>query len=548
MDRLPAAAVAQRFGYTPGYVRLLRHLFASGKLDFSEPIAAGKSARHRVDSATRAKIKELRGVHSLSSGEIAEVLNEDGIEISIRTVERVLREEGFPKLPRRTRLKIGLTVKGTKVPEKAHSVLLTELVGVEKSSAHAGLFLFAPYLAQFDLDGIVRSAGLPGSKAIEAKNYLLSFLALKLLGVERWSHANDWSFDPAPGWFAGLNILPKSTALSTYSYSLDEVHILRLQEAFVVEGRRLRLYDERFINLDFHSIPHHGDDAGLEKHWAGARGKAMKAILAMLAQDAESRLLLYTATDIRRVEANDQILAFLRFWKGIRKGPPPTLVFDSKFTDYTRLSELNKQGVKFITLRRRGEKLVEDTEENLEWKRIHIPHPKRAYPNPQVNESLISLRNYQGTVRQVIIRGNGREKPTFLITNDQDLPVELLVGNYARRWRVENGIAEAVKFFHLNSLSSPIPIKVHFDVVMTLVADTLYSMLARDLRGYEECNSQSIFRSFIQGAGVVRIAGQEVNVSYPRRAHNPILRQVPWGNKQMTVPGLMGSKLSLTFE
>jgi hypothetical protein len=39
-----------------------------------------------------------------------------------------------------------------------------------------------------------------------------------------------------------------------------------------------------------------------------------------------------------------------------------------------------------------------------------------------------------------------------------------MVGNYARRWRVENGIAEAVKFFHLNALSSPILVKVHFDV------------------------------------------------------------------------------------
>jgi len=55
----------------------------------------------------------------------------------------------------------------------------------------------------------------------------------------------------------------------------------------------------------------------------------------------------------------------------------------------------------------------------------------------------------------VILRGNGREKPAFLISNDFATPVELLVGNYARRWRVENVIAEAVKFFNLNALSSP---------------------------------------------------------------------------------------------
>ncbi len=74
------------------------------------------------------------------------------------------------------------------------------------------------------------------------------------------------------------------------------------------------------------------------------------------------------------------------------------------------------------------------------------------------------LRGYDGFLRQIIVRGNGRERPAFLITNDFEQPAELAVGNYARRWRVENGIAEAVKFFHLNALSSPILVKVHFDV------------------------------------------------------------------------------------
>jgi len=75
---------------------------------------------------------------------------------------------------------------------------------------------------------------------------------------------------------------------------------------------------------------------------------------------------------------------------------------------------------------------------------------------------------------------------TFLISNDFETPAELIVGNYARRWLVENTIAEAVKFFHLNALSSPILVKVHFDVIMTTIADILCSMLARKLRGFEQ--------------------------------------------------------------
>ena len=191
--------------------------------------------------------------------------------------------------------------------------------------------------------------------------------------------------------------------------------------------------------------------------------------------------------------------------------------------------------------------MLKSVDSLTDWKRIHIPHAKRKFPNPQVHESSVTLRGYQGTLRQVIIRANGREQPTFLISNDFDTPVELLVGNYARRWRVENGIAEAVKFFHLNALSSPILIKVHFDVVMTMVADTLYTMLARKLRGFEDCDAPTLYRHFVQGKGTVELLDGTVTVTYPKRAHNPILRAVPWDNLPQQLPGLGGAPLHLRF-
>ena len=96
VERLPHKVVADRFGYSPGYVRLLRHQFTHGKIDFSEPNPEGKAARRQVSAKTRQKIIEYRQKY-LSSGQITELLSEDGIEISVRTVERVLAEEGFPK-------------------------------------------------------------------------------------------------------------------------------------------------------------------------------------------------------------------------------------------------------------------------------------------------------------------------------------------------------------------------------------------------------------------------------------------------------------------
>ena len=244
----------------------------------------------------------------LSAGEITDLLSEDGVETSVRTVERVLAEEGFHKLPRRTRLKIGLTVKGAEVPKQAKAVSIEDVEGRRFALAGAGILLFAPFLAKLHIDQIVRQAGLPVTKVISAKNYLLSFLALKLLGTERYAYVSDHAFDQGLGLFAGLNVLPKCTAPSTYSHSLDEVHLFRLQQAFVKGDSKLGLYDGKIINLYFHTIPHYGEQSVLEKHWAGARGKAMKGALTLFAQDAESKLLLYSGADIKRDETDDRVI------------------------------------------------------------------------------------------------------------------------------------------------------------------------------------------------------------------------------------------------
>jgi hypothetical protein len=372
-------------------------------------------------------------------------------------------------------------------------------------------------------------------------------LGLKLLGNERLSHVGDHSFDEGMGLLAGLNVLPKCTALSTYSYSLDQGRLDGFREAFFHACRRRRLYDEQVINLDFHTIPHYGDESVLETHWAGARGKAVKSALTLFAQDASSKLVVYADADLMRSETDDAALDFVAFYKKVRRSLPGTLVFDSRFTSYENLAELDRLQCRFITLRRRGAKLVQDAATVTDWQRIHIPHAKRKYPTPFVHESHVALKHFPRPLRQVVIKGTGREQPTFLITNDDERPVELLVGDYSRRWRVENYIAEAVKFFHLNALSSPILVKVHLDVLLTVVADTLYYLLAQKLRGFEECDAPRIFRHFIKGKGAVRITDTDIIVTYPRRAHNPVLRNVPWQRLPQQVSWLENRKLTFRF-
>ena len=80
--------------------------------------------------------------------------------------------------------------------------------------------------------------------------------------------------------------------------------LTRPEYAVLFSYAKLGLYDGSIINLDFHTVPHYGDESVLETHWAGARGKRMKGALTLFAQDAESKLLVYTAADIQRAEAD----------------------------------------------------------------------------------------------------------------------------------------------------------------------------------------------------------------------------------------------------
>jgi transposase len=515
VDRLPAGVVAERFGFSPSYVYLLRHQFRKGLLTFGEPPPVGHPIRRRVTRPMREQIRAGRE-RGLSAGDIAEWLEGDGIELSVRTIERVLREEGFPKLPRRTQLKAGVTRQGALVPQKARRLEVGAGAGQTLSCDHAGVFLFLPWIEQLGLPGLAAQAGLPGTKQIPARSYFLSFLGLKLLGNERLSHVGDHSFDEGMGVWAGLNVLPKCTALSTYAYALDSGRLDAFREAFFRACHKRRLYGEEVINLDFHTVPHYGEESVLETHWAGARGKSLKSALTLFAQDASSKLVVYADADLRRAETDDAVLDFVAFYRKMRRTLPGTLVFDSRFTSYENLAELDRLGCRFITLRRRGVRLVEHAAALTDWRRIHVPHAHRKFPNPFVHESYVPLPPFPRPIRQVIMKGTGREQPTFLISNDDDRPVDLLVGDYARRWRVENYIAEAVKFFHLNALSSPILVKVHFDVLLTVVADTLYYLLAQHLRGFEECDAPRIFRHFIQGKGTVQITDTEIVVTYPQ--------------------------------
>src|SRR5436305_3067973 len=122
--------------------------------------------------------------------------------------------------------------------------------------------------------------------------------------------------------------------------------------------RRLGLKWGTSLDLDIHTIPFHGDDALVEKHYVSKRSRRQKGVLAFLAQDADTRVFCYANGQLRKHQQNDEILQFVAFWKQRTGQLPKELIFDSKLTTYTNLNKLNQQGIRFITLRRRSRQLL----------------------------------------------------------------------------------------------------------------------------------------------------------------------------------------------
>jgi hypothetical protein len=524
VEHVPGGEVARRYGYTYTAFNSLKQRFKSGALEFFMTPPRGPKGP-RMDPAVRLKIIECRK-QGVSSGQTVEILDTLGMPTSLSSVARVLKEEGFPKLPRRTQLRIGMTKDNTIVPQYAAQLLPEGLKRWEGDCAVGGLFLLAPLLEHFGIPKLIDKAQLPASAKITALNYVMSMLALKLIGKERLSQIADFNFDRGLGLFAGLNVLPKCTAISTYSYRLSAKHVRDFMTGFVTLQNKFKVYGSDTINLDFHTMQHYGDESVLDEHWSGARSKRVKGALTLIAQDCDSKCQIYSDADVLKSEADDQIFEFVKFWSGIR-GPRfrQTLVFDSKLTTYENLKALDAAGIKFITLRRRGKKLIHESEliDPDQWKRVKIDSVRRKYKNPMVHDAKTHLKEY-GEIRQLIMKGNGREEPAFFITNDDDASIAQIILRYAKRWRIENSIEESVSFFNLNALSSPILIKISFDVVLTMIADTLYYHFARSLRGFESCNAERIFRHFVDVPAKIKINGDEIYVRYPLRAHSPVLR------------------------
>jgi len=549
LEERPAAEVAQQFGFTEQSLYSLAHDLRTGQLQLFPPRPTGPKDR-RVTPYVRDKICEWRKAQ-LSVQDIVEHLQQEGVELSPSTVERVLKDFGFGKLARRTTAQRGRTKTNALLAQPAHNLDVLHLEPFQEECQVAGLFAFLPYIVESGILEVVEQLPLPESGAIGKRQAFLSFLALKLMGGERLSHVRQYDHDVGFGVFAGLNVLPKPTYMATYSCRISADLCQHLQNEML---RRFTaweptLFSGQTINLDFHSIPHFGEQSEMEKVWCGARNKAMKAANTFFAQDAESNVILYTNADVLRQDGSEEILNFVDYWKDIKGVIHETLVFDSRLTTYKTLAQLDEAQVKFITLRRRGKTLAEQTQALPEssWQKVKLPIPKRKHHTFLAHESEVTLKGCPQPLRQIIMKDHGRAEPTYVITNNRDMELIEILMVYARRWRIENKLAELVHFFHLNALSSPVMIRIFFDLLLSVIASMLYRRFAQDLPRFEKKLAPEIFRRFVDMPGRIQYNGKQFEVRIRKRAHTPILLGVKKLQDPIEIPWLEGRPLHIQF-
>jgi transposase len=538
----PAEEIAQRFHLHVGSVRAIVRDFARAP-DVHAFFATARPGRKTAPKrqAIHQRACELRR-QGATLADIRAALQREGFVISESYLFRILRHAGLAmtRQGRPVRQPGDYANDGSLVPDIADVRALALEGGRQFSTQVAGLFLFLPLLLDLDLPQAVTRAGLPGSEQIPPLQAPLALLVPKLLGKRRVGHISDLCCDEGAGLFAGLNVLPKATYATNYSYKTERAMTERLIAAVIA---KIPLGDPPLsFNLDCHAIPFRGAEPDLENHWVPMRNRALPSVMAFVAQAAGRRILCYATANLLRDEAEGMVVKFAEYWKDQTGHYPARLLFDSRTTTYAGLSQLTQRRVGFITIRRRGAGMLARVSRlpAESWRHCQITQAKGKRRQVRYVEERVQLEGYEGEARQVIVTGLGHESPTFFLANDypQVQTARDVIQTYASRNHVENHLGEQITFFHLDCLCSEVRLNVDFDLMLTVLADLLYRRLAERVKGFARTGPARLYRKFVDASGVIEITASEVIVHLSKRAHNPLLKEAGLTQPTRLVPWL----------
>jgi hypothetical protein len=196
-----------------------------------------------------------------------------------------------------------------------------------------------------------------------------------------------------------------------------------------------------------------------------------------------------------------------------------------------------------LTLRRRSPKLLSEVDQlpPSAWRTITLDVPNRKYRTPRIYEQKVRLK--ERSFRQFFITDLGHDEPTILLTNDMKSKAAPIIARYAKRMLIENALSDAVRFFHIDALSSSVGFKVDFDMALLVLASGLYRLMASRMRGYDDAQARLIFRDLVDMPADVAITDGDVRVRFHRRAHLPIVLASGLLDKPVAVPWWNGHSL-----
>jgi hypothetical protein len=544
VEERAAHEVAEQFGYSKASVHQMASELRGGRATFFRESKPGPKGP-RKSARIRDEVLALRA-EDFSVEQIAAAIAAAGTPVSAQTVWTILAAEGLERLPRRPAGERSAPARLDPVKARALPGWPTD---TQLSCDHAGLFLLVPGIVQLGLPELIRSAGYPSTTVLSCWHSLGALLLAKCARKARVSHTDALSDDPALGLLLGLTALPKSTHLSSYSYRVRRSSNEQLLGGLVRRLRELGMATgEKGFNLDFHAIRHHGADTQLEKHYVPRRSQRTRAVLTFFAHDHASQEMVYANADLTKAEQAREVLAFADYWQDIAGQDPGLLVFDSKLTTYKVLDELSARGVPWLTLRERGPKLMRDLAElpDSEWKTVRVERAGR-YRSPQIHDQLTTIKGISNKVRQLAVRNIGREQPTLLITNDLTTTTKQLFARYAERMTIENELDAYIGGFHLDALSSGLPLNVDLDTTLTVIAGNLYRLLARQLPRYETATPDRLWRHFLDATGTIHTTDTTITVDLNLRTHHPVLIDAGLADQSTPIPWLEGRDLRFRF-
>ena len=406
VDGMPAAEVADRFGYSTASVHQMATLLRGGKMSlFTDPRPGPKGPR-KATGELRAKVLALRAAgHSVT--EISAALTAEGLPVSAQTAWQILDAEGIGRLSRRDEDRRGPPARLN--PVQAARRPGWPAAGTALGCDHAGLLLLFPAMAGLGLADLVRAAGYPSTRALSSWQSVGTLLLAKCARKARVHHVGSLTDDEGLAFTLGLTALPKATHLGTYSWRVRRDSNHQLLSGLVKALRREGLATgEEGFNCDFHAIRHHGQDAVLEKHYVPRRSQRTRAVLTFFAQDHASSEMVYANADITKAEQAKEIIAFADYWNSATGSDPGLLVFDSQLTTYKILDQLTGRGINWLTLRQRGKNELTRLAAlpASAWKTVTIARAGR-YRRPRLHEDMVKIKDISSRVRQIAVTGIG---------------------------------------------------------------------------------------------------------------------------------------------